>query len=142
MDEVIGRDAHEILVERSVVDRAKAKAVADNGLAMLLEVSHNVRRIEGAELFQPADRALAAIRGHHSAAEASLMEPDAHLSNRITALQRIFDRRGRGLVDRSAQRAGSDKHHPPRRIVLAYVAWEDRLVPTRSRSDEVDVGNL
>lgn len=43
---VVRRDADEILIEGSVMDRAKAEAVAYHGLALLLEIADDMRRVE------------------------------------------------------------------------------------------------
>jgi hypothetical protein len=50
VDQIIRRDAYEILVESSVVNRAKAEAVSDDGLAVFFEIAHNMRRVKEAEL--------------------------------------------------------------------------------------------
>jgi hypothetical protein len=97
VNDVVGRDPNQVLVERSVVDRAEAEAVADRRLAAL-DVAQDVRSVEEAELLQPADRALTAVRGDDSAAEARLVEPDSRLPHGVAALDLLFKRHWLGLV--------------------------------------------
>jgi hypothetical protein len=44
--DVVGRDTNEILVESSMMNGAEAKAVSDAGVAEVLDVAHDVCRIE------------------------------------------------------------------------------------------------
>src|SRR5262245_65338711 len=97
MDNAVRRDTDEVLVERSVVNRAEAQAVADLRLAAF-DVAQDVRGVEEAQLLQPADRALAAVRRDYSAAETRLMEPDSRLPHGVAALDPLFEWHGLGLV--------------------------------------------
>src|SRR5205823_7545214 len=90
VNDVVGRDPNQALVERSVVDRAEAEAIADRRLAAL-DVAQDVRGVEEAELLQPADRALTAVRGDDSAAEARLVEPDSRLSHGVAPFDLLFE---------------------------------------------------
>jgi len=72
VDDVVGRDADEVLVERSVVDRAQAEPVAHGRLAAVLNVAEDVCSVEKAELLQPADCTLASVRQHDAAAKPCL----------------------------------------------------------------------
>jgi hypothetical protein len=58
----IWRDAHEILVERTVVNGAETEPVADERLAALLDVADDVCSIEQADFLQSADCAAVAVR--------------------------------------------------------------------------------
>jgi hypothetical protein len=46
VDAVVRRDADEILIERSVMDRAEAQAVLHQRFACRLEIAGDVRRVE------------------------------------------------------------------------------------------------
>ena len=45
MNRVVGRDANEVLIKSSMVDRAEAEAVSHDWLSMLLYVTDDVRSI-------------------------------------------------------------------------------------------------
>ena len=73
VDLVVRRDADEVLVERSVVDRAEAQAVADERLACRLRVTDDVRRgVQEPELLQAADRARVAVGRENPGGERSM----------------------------------------------------------------------
>src|SRR4051794_26137397 len=138
VDDVIRRDADEILVERAVVDRAEAQAVGHRRLTALLDVAHYVRGVEQAKLLQAADRALTRVRGDDAATEARLVEPDSRLADGVAALDRVVEAHGLWLVHRAAGLARCDRDHARGGIVSAHEDREHRLVPTRARPDEVD----
>ena len=71
--DVVGRDADEVLVECSVVDRAQTQPVLDCRLTRLENVAQDVGCVEQAQFLQPADSALAVVCGDDSAAETGLM---------------------------------------------------------------------
>jgi hypothetical protein len=62
VDVVVGRNANEVLVERAVVDRAKADAVADERFSLFLGIADYVGSVEQADLLGRADSAPIAIR--------------------------------------------------------------------------------
>jgi hypothetical protein len=100
VDDVVGRDADEVLVERSVVNRAETEAVAYGRVAELLGVADYVRGIKKTELLQPTDCALTTVRGDDAAAEARLVESHASLPDRVAPFERVLERHRRGLVER------------------------------------------
>jgi hypothetical protein len=77
---VVGRDPHEVLVERTMVDRAETDTVRDGRESLRFDVGGDVRSVEQPLLLQPADGALTTIRGDNPAAETRLMDSDARLS--------------------------------------------------------------
>src|SRR3954451_7327234 len=100
------------------MDRAQAEAVADLRLASLLDVTDDVRRVEQAELAQPADRATLAVRGGDPAAEPGLVDPHPRLTEDVPTLDRILHRHRIAIVGRADHPSGCDEHAPRRRIVL------------------------
>ena len=109
-DLVGGRDPHEVLVERAVVDRAHAEAVRHERLPGQRPVRLDVRGVEEADLPEAADCALVAMCEEHRAAKASLVEPDLRLADDVPPLERVLDRNRRGLVDRADELAGRDEN--------------------------------
>jgi hypothetical protein len=61
MNLTLRRDADQILVEGTVVDRAQAQPVADERLALLVDVTDDVRGIEQSGLSEGADGAAVAV---------------------------------------------------------------------------------
>lgn len=46
VDAVVGRDPDEVLIKRSVVDRAETKPVDDEGLTAVFEIADDVSGVE------------------------------------------------------------------------------------------------
>src|SRR5215216_5836945 len=97
-------------------------------------MSPTMCRVEEPQLLQGADRALAAVRRHYTAAKPRLVQAYAGLTHHITPFDRILEWHRARLVNRAAQHAWGDEHHPASGIVLAHEAREHRLVPARPRS--------
>ena len=80
LDHVLGSDAYDKSVERSMVDRTHSDAVRHYGLTTL-RVLLDVRRIEKLGMTQAAECALPAVRSEHTSPEVRLMEsPTNHAS--------------------------------------------------------------
>jgi hypothetical protein len=101
MNRVVGRDPDEVLIEGSMVNRTEAQPVPHDRFSVLLHVSDDVRGIEKTQLFQPADRTLAAVRRDDPAPDTSLVQTNARLANDIATLEWIHDRRRRWVVHRT-----------------------------------------
>jgi hypothetical protein len=91
VDLVVGGDAHEVLVEGPVVNRAKTEAVRHARLAFRLEIADDMCRVEQARLLQPADGTAARVGHEHPTAEPGLMEPYARFTDAVTTLDRVFE---------------------------------------------------
>jgi hypothetical protein len=83
LHDVVRRDANEILVECTVVDRAQAKTIPYRCLAAMFKVGNDVSGIEQPSFLQRADGALTAISRKNSTPEPCLVEPNACLSNGV-----------------------------------------------------------
>ncbi|MGH3093697.1 MAG: hypothetical protein ACRDOG_15415 [Gaiellaceae bacterium] len=94
------------------MDRAEAEPVAHDGLAVRLRVGDDVGGVQEADLLQPADRALAAVRGDDAAAEPCLVEPHLDVADDVATLDRIVEERGLLLVHGPHHLALRDEHHP------------------------------
>jgi hypothetical protein len=68
-DRVVGVDPNEIVVERSVVDRAETDAIADDRIASFLEIADDVGSVEQWQLLEPANRTLVSVRGKNLSAK-------------------------------------------------------------------------
>src|SRR5215831_5475765 len=141
MDDIVGRGANQVLIERSMVDCAQAQAVAHRWLAAF-DVSEDVCGVQEAALLEAADRALRAVRGNNAGSEARLMQPETRLTHGVTALDRILQGHRRGLIDWTTELTWCDGHHLGGRVIRADVDGEDRLVPAGLRSNEVDERDL
>lgn len=101
MNRVVGRDANEVLIKSSMVDRAEAEAVSHDWLSMLLYVTDDVRSIYKAKFLEPTDRTLAVIGRDDPATKTRLVKTNARLANGIATLERIIDRNRRRVVNRA-----------------------------------------
>lgn len=105
MNLAVRRYAYEILVERTVVDRAEAEPVANERLAVLFDVADDVRGVQQPDLFESADRAAVPIRRQDGAPELRLVDALRDLSNDITTFYRVVEVNGLALVERPAHLA-------------------------------------
>ena len=109
MYHVVGRDSDEILVEGTMVDRAEAQPVADNRITLRLGVTDDVRRVEEAQLLQPADRACVPVGDEDiyaltAKAESELRSAQTSLSPHLLELLVRID--GKASVATIRQMAG------------------------------------
>ena len=101
VDAEIRSDSDEILVERSVVDRAHAQPVAHERLARLLGVADDVRSVEQPNLAETADRATIVVCGKYGTAKLRLMDALLDLADDVAPLDLIGD------VNRALLRKGT-----------------------------------
>ena len=122
VNDVIGRDADEVLVERAVVDSAQAQSVLDRRLAGFFDVADDVRGIEQAQLLEAADRALVGVCGDDAPAKARLVDSHLRLPHDVAAWR--------------------DHDHPSGRVVRRDEYGENRPVSAGPRREEVHERNL
>lgn len=94
----VRRDADEVLVEGTVVDRAEAQTVADQRLALLVGVGDDVRRVEQPDLLERADGAAVAVCGKNGAPELRLVDALLDEPHDVAALDRVADVDGAALL--------------------------------------------
>jgi hypothetical protein len=110
VDTEVRCDSDEVLVEGAMVDRAQREAIRDHRLAHLLEVADDVRRVEEANLAEPADRATVAVRGQHGAAELRLVDPLLDLPHDVSAFDLVVNVNRLTLVVRAAHLPERQEH--------------------------------
>ena len=89
VDVKVWRNPYEILVERAMVQRAKAQAVTDDGRAGLVGITHDVGGVEQTYFAEPTDRAAILIRGQDRPAELCLMNPLLHRTHHVAPLDLV-----------------------------------------------------
>ena len=136
VDAEIWRDPDEILVERSVMDRAQRQPVRHEWSARLLGVADDVRGVQQPYFAKPADRAAIAVRGKHRTPELRLMDPLLDFAHDVAPLDLVGDVDGLALVVRPAHEGQKDSELGG--FVAVDIGWVDRPVPVRPRADEVD----
>jgi hypothetical protein len=75
LDNQIGSDPDEVLVEGSVVELAEGQAVRDHRGSERVHIRHDVRCIEKLLMLEPTERASLAIRAQHPQPKGTLVEP-------------------------------------------------------------------
>jgi len=86
---VIRSNAHEILIEGAVMNRAKAQPVRDVRVTFVLEVANDVRGVKQTRLPETTDRTAALVRNENPPAKARLVQSNARLANCIFPFQWI-----------------------------------------------------
>src|SRR5205085_2434259 len=97
-NDIVRRNPNEVLVERTVVNRAETQTVRDRGGPLGQRVTHDVRRVEECHLPQPADRTSVFVRRENDRPKATLMQANSHLARGVAASHLVQNRNGLTFV--------------------------------------------
>src|SRR5665213_3675533 len=118
MNPVVRGDSNEILVERTVMDRAEAQPIRHVGISPLLKVADDVRSVKQARLLQATDGAAVVVGEENTSAKARLVQADAGVSYGVLPLEWIARWHRLAFIDRPGHASGCDEHSPRAGVVV------------------------